>query len=685
MPEKRPTFEKKNEAKDRLRNLLTQRVDPNGVRNPTGDFGVTSMFCGSGRTPATQHWPIPEFDKARGDMSFTYKDTTVFYNVEKNNVEIVTTGPGTGRGINKLGATTGGNPSIEEMRTQQREVLEMVAEIRRDMCVSNPNMKVLPRATIVGFSRGGAAVQHASVDFVAPSLPIFKKSSPEEQSTLPTDRIELDKEKKGEIICRVYQKGKPVVASVITQGELTAAGSSFEIASMGKAMKDEHFKKDINRILLDRGMAGAGSRVLVDNANSLWISLDSVAGRPNPITSTVGIVGTKLGAAAALDDHRVNPECNGIYAMSTKLQTLFSAKGFRPTNPHDAGENWSQLAVNGPHGAVFDNNHLRKIILDNTDGSKSVSERKQSIEQALTREDRLLRMGSVLGPRFQHNEAAKAGPVLSTRDEQTYFQEVQKNPLKAIKDLEIKIKAEQQSFWPSGAAKGAARAAGFGGGRETERQKQFESLHAETALYVQAENIRRTNEGLPTLESLAEMDRVIASFVDKLQIYTEARKGDPKAAAQCDYVNGVLQQLVEVRSTMSLESSNPVLVAGMEKFIETVSNALGALSTKALEEPLNPSASRLSMPTFFSSEPKTLGALLTQFKENLTSELGYLKALAPQKAVTAEVNAADVTTAPAADVTAAPDQPINHVENAKKQLQEMRGEVEPDSLTPRIS
>ncbi|VEH34572.1 hypothetical protein [Legionella sainthelensi] len=482
------------EGEQALRSLLDSS-------NPAKkDFRLTSMFCGSGRTPgdgtgSSQHWNMKPFND--NELTFRYKDTLVTYNPATQNVECITYGPGQGRRWipTALGASLGRNPTIEEMQAQQSEILQMIGKIRKEMRKTNSTITVLPKATVIGFSRGAAAVQQASRKFIPPTLPLVDAASP--NCSILKDRIEITQDvREGKLQYKVFFENKETSHGEIGESELTMDECSINLREAlvdQKASDSKIFEKQVNRILLNKGEAGAGERTLLDIENSLWISLDAVAGR-----SDYG------------EDHLVNPECHGIYVMSTKIETSYTLlKAFGATNPkiiEGEEHRWEHLAMNGAHGVVFDDERLRQCIVDNAAQEGSIEERKEAIIRAI----RPANMDAMLQSIIPNSEVHQQIDRENSEDKMRFL--LKDGPIEFEKQIIQKINEVKNPGL--GYLTDKLYLYGRGEEREKKRLNELQELYEKFKTTLESENNKREKEGFPTF---GEVENV------KKRIFTELK------------------------------------------------------------------------------------------------------------------------------------------------------------------
>ncbi|WP_115704555.1 hypothetical protein [Legionella sainthelensi] len=549
------------------------------------DFRLTSMFCGSGRTPgdgteSSQHWNMKPFND--NACTFRYKDTLVTYNPTTQNVECITYGPGQGRHwlLAYLGSAVGVNPSIDEMQAQQGEILQMIAKVRKEMQKTNPAMNVLPEATIIGFSRGAAAVQQASRKFIPPSLPLVDAVSSSDCSRLK-DRIEITQDvEKGKLRYKVFLENQETSHGEISESELTTNEYSIDLSTpLGEqeASNSKTFEKQVNRILLNKGEAGAGERTLLDIENSLWISLDAVAGRWDKG-----------------EDHLVNPECHGIYVMSTKIEPGFAmVKGFGATNPKIiVGEEnrWEFLTMNGGHGVVFDDKDLRQCIVENAAEKGPIADRKQAIINAIRPANTHAMLQSII-----QDPEVREKINRENCEEQMLFL-MRDGPISLANDINRKKNEVKNPGMGFGLDK--LYTWGRGAVREEGRLGQFEELSQRLEAFINNENDEREANGFPTLSQIEIVNKSISTELKNLTDFIIARENckeedAPIAFAQRDIATKLAESLCRELGKITPDLTREELaqcLEAMSKQIEDVINEKrnlleGAQSTRTVNKP----------------------------------------------------------------------------------------------------
>ncbi|VEB35538.1 Uncharacterised protein [Legionella sainthelensi] len=549
------------------------------------DFRLISMFCGSGRTPgdgteSSQHWNMKPFND--NELTFRYKDTLVTYNPTTQNVECITYGPGQGRRWLPVayGAAVGSNPSIEEMQAQQSEILQMIGKIRNEMRETNPAIKVLPEATIIGFSRGAAAVQQASRKFIPPSLPLVDAVASTDCSKLK-DRIEITQDvEEGKLRYKVFLENQETSHGEISESEMTTDECPINLRVPLSQQEVSHakiFEKQVNRVLLNKGEAGAGERTLLDIENSLWISLDAVAGRWDKG-----------------EDHLVNPECHGVYVMSTKIEPGFAmVKGFGATNPKIiVGEEyrWEHLAMNGGHGVVFDDKELRQCIVDNAAQEGPIGGRKEAIIRAIRPANTHAMLQSIIPSSevYEQINRENCGEQMQywMRNGPLRFKELINQKINEIKNPGLGYGIDGLFIW------------GRGEVREQERLRQLQNLSQELDTFLKNENDKRETNDFPSLEEVEIIRRIIFTELQRLDDFITARgnckeEDAPIAFAQKDIAVKLAQNLYDEARSITPDLTREELaqcLEAMSKQIEDVINEKrnlleGAQSTRTVNKP----------------------------------------------------------------------------------------------------
>lgn len=522
-----------NKLGEFLKKIINKRV------NPEADFGVVSMCCGSGRTPEKQHWHIKAFPKDSAEFTFRYKDTVVTYDSEKNNLEFVTFGPGQGREAKTpLDAAIGVNPSIEDIISQQKELYQALNAIRKEMHQNNKVINITPDATIIGFSRGAAAIQKMSGELVK-SLPVFVKG--ENDSVVVGSYIEIDKENSS---YSIYNSSEVLVGSgKFSQENLNDYNIDYE--------NRKNFEKNINRFLWSNNVNGYENNILINPDNTAWISLDAVAGRAD---------------SEQLNDHYFNNEyCHGLYVMSTRLATEHAILGFGATNPD--GDGMKKLSINGKHGAVFDDESLRKTIIDNINTKDKLEERLKKIGDAVEQENNNLLYKSVLGSTGMNLDSNGFSVPL------TFEEQIKAKSEETLGKLNEKIN-EKHSVWTK---VGQFLGIGSGQQRVEERHKNFGKIEKEILQFIITENQKREANQLPSLEKYTRAYNNINDKLNKIDEFIQKANNETEKKIALNLLNHLLALIIQT----NIDSTKAELKTNLEQAFEWINEAKHALPKSA--------------------------------------------------------------------------------------------------------
>lgn len=564
-------------AQQHLEQLLATRLEP------AGDFSVVSMCCGSGRTPTSQHWPIKEVKNSKNELStFRYKDTIVTFDNKTNQLELVTYGPGKGKDARSpIDAALGINPSIEEIMTQQKELYQMISAIRRPMSQANSDIKVLPEATLIGFSRGAAAVQKMSGVLVK-SLPVELSDDLEadEGFSLGGDRIVVTKEE--DYLSYTVYEGGTQKKGTITKEDWSGSWNFDEFEN------HDSLEQEINRTLWRKGDPDVGVYALVDTEKTTWISLDAVAGRKDN---------------DELNDHYFNnPYCKGLYIMSTRLASDHALAGFGATFPE--GEGMIKIPINGKHGAVFDNEGLREIIIKSINDKLPRKDKIETIKNAVSQQNSALLMQSLL-------------TSTSFYSQEDFEKKVVENPTQIIQSLDSKLKEKDSFIIQVGQYLGL----GVGEARRNARHEAFSEQAGKIKGFLQEQNELRKRDQLPSLEGYARGCSTIDELMNKLTVYIEGREhaANSLTADKASIASGLFITLAALRAQITLDSN-------LSDIQSCVAQASDAVECAKKEHNKLLKSNQSSFCRIFSPGEGKLGELLNQLNDTLESNKKSLTA-----------------------------------------------------------